>query len=131
MAESRRPCPDMSFPLKIAPSHEGSGQRSNTCFLVQTQIQNNISIGSAVFAHLTTDSPYILQWAPLSPKIAPSHGVIWTPSNTRFLGTSRVLNLNGISIGWAILHGSLLWQTERRTERPRYLVGNNRAHLHT
>jgi len=30
--------------------------------------------GSAVLAQHTAESPYILQWAPISPKIAPSHG---------------------------------------------------------
>jgi len=30
--------------------------------------------GSAIFAQLTADSPYTLHWAPLSLKIAPSHG---------------------------------------------------------
>ena len=36
------------------------------------------SIGSAVSAQTTTESPYTLQWAILTPKIAPSHGGIWT-----------------------------------------------------
>jgi len=36
--------------------------------------QNGISIGSAVFAQLTTESPYTLQWTSLSPKIALFHG---------------------------------------------------------
>jgi len=33
-------------------------------------------IGSAVFAQVTAESPYTLQWAPLFlfPKITPSHG---------------------------------------------------------
>jgi len=30
--------------------------------------------GSAIFAQLTANSPYTLHWAPLSLKIAPSHG---------------------------------------------------------
>ena len=37
-------------------------------------IPNGISFGSAVFAQLTAESPYTLQWAPLSPKTAPSRG---------------------------------------------------------
>jgi len=36
MAESCRTCPDMSFPIKIAPSHGGSGPLSNACFLRPT-----------------------------------------------------------------------------------------------
>jgi len=31
-------------------------------------------IGSAVFAQLTAESAYTLQWAPISTRIAPSHG---------------------------------------------------------
>jgi len=44
------------FPLKIAPSHEGSGPLPNTRFLgiTRTHNPNEISIGSAVFAGLTT-----------------------------------------------------------------------------
>jgi len=45
-----------TFPLKIAPSHEGSGSLSNTRFLglTRTHNPNEILIGSAVFAGLTT-----------------------------------------------------------------------------
>ena len=39
-------------------------------------------MASAIFAQLTADSPYTLQWALLFRQITPSHGVIWTPSNT-------------------------------------------------
>jgi len=49
------------------------------------------------------------------------------PSNTWFLGSTRVLNPNGIVIGAAILQGSLVWQTDR----PCYSVSNNRPHLCT
>jgi len=42
---------------------------------------------------------------PLPLKIADSHGEIWTPSNTRFLGPTRVFNPNGISIGSAVFAG--------------------------
>ena len=34
------------------------------------------------FSHRWPQCPYTLLWAPLSPKIASSHAVIWTPSNT-------------------------------------------------
>jgi len=48
---------------------------SNTSFLGSTLVlnPNGISIGSAVFAQLTADRPYNLQWAALPLKIAPSH----------------------------------------------------------
>jgi len=48
-------------------------------------------------------------------KIALYHGWIWNPSNTRFLGPTRVLNPDGISIGSPFLLGSLLLQTDRRS----------------
>jgi len=38
------------------------------------------------------------------------------PSNTWFFGPIRVHNPNGISIGSAVLHGSLLRQTDRPTD---------------
>jgi len=44
---------------------------------------NNISIGSAVFAQLTAECPYTLQWAaPFPLKIARSPGESGPPSNT-------------------------------------------------
>ena len=48
-----------AFPLKIAPSHGGSGPPSNH--------RNGISIGWAAFAQLTADCSYSLQWAAPSP----------------------------------------------------------------
>jgi len=39
---------------------------SNTCFL-GVHIQNSSLIGSAIFAQLTAESPYTLQWAALFP----------------------------------------------------------------
>jgi len=50
--------------------------QSNTCFLGHTlrYIPKDILISSAVFAQLTAQSPYTLQWAlPYSLKIAASH----------------------------------------------------------
>jgi len=52
---------DAHFPFKIAPSHGGSGPPCYTLFPRPTRVfnQNSISIGSAVFAGLTsvTDRP--------------------------------------------------------------------------
>jgi len=53
----------------------------NTCFLGLTRVQipNGISISSAVFAQLTGECRYTLQWAPFTAlKIAHSLGGIWT-----------------------------------------------------
>ena len=42
-----------------------------------------VEIGPPVFAQLTAERTYSLECAALTPlKIAPSHGWIWTPSNT-------------------------------------------------
>jgi len=98
-----------------------------------------MSVGSAVFAQLTAECPYTLQWdAPFPLKIAPSHGGPGTSSNTWFPVPTRVHNTNGILIGSAIFAGFTSvtdQQTERdrdrATDRPRYSVGNNRPHLHT
>jgi len=46
-------------------------------------------IGLAIFAQVTAVCPYTLQLAPLSPKIAPSHGGSGPPCKTRFLGPLR------------------------------------------
>jgi len=50
------------------------------------------------------------------------------PSNTCFPGPTRVLNPNDISIGSAVFAG-VTDVTDRQTDRPRYLVGNNGPHL--
>jgi len=63
------------------------------------------------------------------PKIAPSHEGIWTPSNTRFLGPTRVLNANGISIDSAIF-AQLTTVTDRQTDHATRSV-TNRPHLRT
>jgi len=90
-----------------------------------------MSIGPAVFVHLTAElGPYTLQWAAPFPKIAPSQGVIWTPSNRWFLEPTRVHNPNGISIGSAVFAG-LTTVTDGPTDRPRYSICNNMLHLRT
>jgi len=77
---------------------------------------NGISIGSAVFAQTTAECTYTLQWDAAFPlKIAASHGGSGPPSNTWFLGPTRVLNPNGISIGSAIFAG-IISMTDRQTE---------------
>ena len=89
----------------------------NTCFTGPTRVHNpnGISIGSDIFAQLTAESG--MPGHVLSPKIALSHGAIWTPSNTWFIGSTRVHTLNGISIGSAIFVG-LTTVTDRPTDRP-------------
>jgi len=70
-----RTCP---FPLKSHIRMARSGPPSNTRFLWPTRVHipNIISIGSAVFAQLTAERPYTVQWAvPSLLKISHSHGV--------------------------------------------------------
>jgi len=90
----------------IALVHNGATWRigSNLWFLWPTQIHNpnGKSIGSAVFAPVTAESPYTLQWAPLSSKIAPSHVRSGLLSNTWFLRPIQAHNPTGISIGSAV-----------------------------
>jgi len=77
---------------------------STTCFLGLTwvHIPNSTSISSVIVAQLTAECHYTLQWAaPFPLKIAPAHGIC-TPSNTCFLGPTRVHNPNGIWIGSAV-----------------------------
>jgi len=131
-------------------------------------------IGSAVFAHLTTESPYTLQWAPLFLIIVPSHEDLdrhlthdslgpsertsptasWSvqlflhrwPQSVPILYSgaplplplpigdldsvyymvpwpTRVLKLNGISIGSAV-STRLTSVTDRQTDRSRSLCNN-------
>jgi len=80
-----------------------------------SQNLNGISIGSAVFAQMTAECPYTLQWDAPSPlKIAPFHGGSGPPSNTWFLGPTRVLNPNGILIS-ATMFAGLTSVTVRQT----------------
>jgi len=81
-----------------------SGNMTELVLFSATQIHNpnSKSIGSAVFAQLTAESPYNLQRAPLFPlKIAPSHGRSGPPSKTRFLEPIRAQNPYSILIGSA------------------------------
>ena len=104
-----------------------AGPPSNTRFRgrIRAHNPNGISIGSAVFAQMTAECPYTLQWrAPLPLKIAPSHGDL-DPGNhvlTWFPAPTRVSNPNGISIGAAVFAG-LTNVTDRQTDRQTMLLG--------
>jgi len=141
--------PGMSFPLRIAPLHEGSGlhlihaslrppefitQMASGSFQlfctahgrlstfynappfprlklplpvgryarflgpIRAHNPNGFSIGSAIFAQFSAVSLYFTMGRPF-PQNCPFPWRICTPSNTWFLGPTRVLNPNGISIG--------------------------------
>ena len=51
--------------------------------------------------------------------------------NRSFPGPTRVLNANGISIASEFSARLTRWQTDRQTDRPRYLLVHNRRHLPT
>ena len=105
-AKCRRACRGMPFPLNCSfPCRTCTP--SNTWFLGSTRlsIPNGISLGSAVFAQLTAESPYTMQWATLSPKLP--------------LPTGR----SGPHLDSYLIHGSLgppesIMQTASRSVQP-------------
>jgi len=83
-----------------------------------------------VFAQLTSQSRYTLQRAASFPlKIAHSRWMIWTPCNTRFLESTRVLNPNGVAIVSAVF--ALLTYCDRQTDPATRSVAIGRVYLHT
>jgi len=84
----------------------GSVTPSNTWFLGSNRfsIPNGILIGSTVFAWLTTERPYTLQWARLSSKIAPSHGGSGTHLIHDSLGTSKPITQTASQLVQRFLH---------------------------
>ena len=168
----------MTLSSKIAPSHGDIWIPSNSWLLgpVWTHNPNCITIGSAVFAQVTAECPYILQWATLSPKLPlpvgdldptkhmislahsspqPKQHLDWfCPFCTDdcrvslyftmgcsfplsldphlihgFLGPPESSTQTASRSVQQFLQGSLLWQTDRPTDRSRYSVCNNRPHL--
>jgi len=87
---------------------------------------NDTSISSAIFAQMTVECLYSLQWFACFPlKIAPSHVGIWTSFNTWFIGPTRVHKANAKLIVSAVFAGLTSvtdWQSDRPTDRPRYSV---------
>jgi len=71
--------------------------------------------------------PILYSGPPLPPQNCPSHGDV---DRCRFLGPTWVLiNTTTSRSVQPFLQGSLMWQTDRQTDRPRYAVCNNRPHL--
>ena len=80
-------------------------------------VQNGISIGSAVFAQLTVERPIPLQWAArFLQTLALPLGGSGPPPNTWYLGLTRIIAPNGISIGSAFLHTSQILCCTRRCQ---------------
>jgi len=92
------------FPPKLSLLMGGWGPPSFSWFLEADRAHNPncITIGSAIFAQVTVECLYTLQWVPLSQKIAPSHWGSGPPCKTRFLGPIRAHRPNGISIRSAV-----------------------------
>ena len=77
---------------------------------------NGISIGSAVFAQITTVSLYFTMGCPASSKLSLPIARMWTPWRRWFPGPTQVLNLTASRSVQPFLQGSLVRQTDRQTE---------------
>jgi len=113
---------------RIAPSNGGSGPPCNTwCFgpmrANKFNNPNGTSIGSAVFAQMTTECPYTLQWfACFLLKTAPSHvGICTSPLGPPSPERKCKWQLHRFS-RFAGLTTVTDWQSDTQTDRPRYSV---------
>jgi len=115
------------LPLKIAFMHGGSRPPSNACFfgLSPLHIPNGISISSAVFAQLTTESCYTLQWAACLPlwKLSLPMWISGSHLTHDSLAPPEFLTQTASRSVQLFLQGSLLWQTDRQTDRQTMLLG--------
>ena len=108
---------------------------SNTWSLGSTRVQNPNPkrrldrISRFCTAHCIV-SLYFTMIRPFPLKIGPCDVGSGPPSNTWFLGPTPVLNPNGISIRSAVLQGSLLWHTDRRTNHATRSVTIGRIYVY-
>ena len=98
--------------------------------------------GASVHSHLIHTSlgpseskspqsvPVLYNGPPLASKLPLLMGRSGSPWNTWCLGSTQVLNANGIAVGSAVII-RFTTVTDRPTDRPSYSVGNNRPHLCT
>jgi len=116
------------FPLLKLPLPMRDLGPSKTWFLgpIRVHNPNGISIGSAVFAQMTVECPYALQWDVPPLKIASSHSGIWTPIHGS-LGPPEPTTQTASRSVQPFLQDSLVWRTDRLC----YSVGNSRSHLRT
>ena len=77
----------------------------------QVHNANSKSINSAVFAQLTAERPYILEWATPSPSKLP------LPIEDGTIGPSESSTQTASRLVQPFLQGSLVWQTDRMTNR--------------
>ena len=113
------------FP-KIAPSFVGSEPLYKSWFLgpVRADNPNGITIGSAVFAPVIAECLYFTMGHPFSPQNCPFPWGSGPQSNTWFPGPTRVVNLNGISVGSAVYAG-----LTSVTDRPTWSVTIDRIYI--
>jgi len=109
----------------------GSVPPSNTWFLgsIQLSTLNGISIGSAVFAQMTAESP-IYNGPPLPHRNCPfPWGEVYPHPIHGSLGAPDSLTQPASRPVQPFLQGSLVRQidiqTDRQTDGPRYSIGNN------
>jgi len=105
---------------------------SNTWFLGSIWAHNpkGISIGSAVRAR-PQSVPILYNGMPFPSQNCLSGGGSGPSSNTLSLGPPESSTRTASRSVQLFLQGSLVWQTDRQTDRPRYSVGNSRSHLRT
>ena len=118
----------------MAMSLSTSGPPSNTWFLrpIRADKPNGTLIGSAVFAQMSFECPYTLQWvAPFTPQNCPFPlGGSGPLSNTWFPGPTRVLSPNSISIASAVLVGlTSVTETDRPTDHATRSVTIDRIYV--
>jgi len=114
---------------KIAPWHGRSGRHLIHSFGPPESSTQTASRSVQPFLYSSSQTvPILYNGPPLPLIIVPSYSDL-TLSNTRFVGSTRVLNPNDLDrfnpFAW------LITVTNRQTVRPRYSVCNNRPHLRT
>jgi len=107
-----------SFPLKIIPSHGRYGPPSSTIPWAHSspKLKRHLYWFSHFCTHDCRVSLYFKIGRPFTPQNCLFPRRMWTPSNTWFLGPTRVLNPNSISIGSAGLTSATDRLTDRSTD---------------
>jgi len=123
--DNRRLYQNCPFPWGICPPP------SNIWLLRPMPAQNpkGTSIVSAVFAQVTAECIYTLQWFPISLSKLPPFMGIWTPCNNGSLGPAESWTQTATRSLQPFMQGSLVWRTDWQTNRPRYSVGDNGLHV--
>jgi len=107
------------FNLKIAPSHGGPGPHlklmHDSLGVSEPTTQTASRLNQPFLHSFAQVSLYFTMGRPLAPQNCPFPWGIWAPSSKiRFFGPTRVLNLNGISIGSAVF-AELITVTDRQS----------------